>query len=214
MKWYLKSVSRYVGFIGRASRLEYWMFVLYDIILWLISVVTDNSLNLTFGDLPFGYISVFYFLATLVPRVSVLVRRLHDSGRSGFMMFISLIPLVGWVWLLALTLADGNRCGNRYGDDPRQTQHDEFAISKSSGDSVIVFIVMWMFFTKVFWQFISPVISESYGVVLNTLVAIIWEFIPVALSFAIKDKPKQMLISIVAGCYFLFGLYSIAQTFS
>ncbi len=214
MRWYLRSVREYAKFNGRASRGEYWMFVLYDVILLLIALVTDNSLNLVFDDMPFGFISVFYFSSVFIPRLSVLVRRLHDSDKSGLMVFVLFIPLVGWVWLLAMALADGIKAGNRYGDDPRPTQYEKSVTANNSGDSIIVFIVLWMFFTKVFWQFISPVINDSYGVVLNTLVAIIWEFIPVALSFAIKDRPKQMLISIVAGCYFLFGLYSIAQTFS
>lgn len=62
---------------------------------------------------------VFYLLAILVPYLAVVVRRLHDSGKSGWYYFVSFIPGIGGIWMLILLCTEGNNFPNQYGDDPK-----------------------------------------------------------------------------------------------
>ena len=61
-----------------------------------------------------------YTLAVLIPNLAVSVRRLHDVGKSGWMCFIALIPLIGAIWLLVLMLTDSNSGENEYGANPKE----------------------------------------------------------------------------------------------
>ena len=63
---------------------------------------------------------VLYCLAALIPSLAVGVRRLHDSGNSGWMMLVGLIPLVGGIWLLVLFCQDSQPGANRWGANPKE----------------------------------------------------------------------------------------------
>ncbi|MCU0461747.1 MAG: DUF805 domain-containing protein [Bacteroidales bacterium] len=119
MKWYLKVLKQYADFNGRARRTEYWMFVLFNIIFLTIAIVLDNVIGTTFGDLPYGFLYLIYALAVLIPGLAVVVRRLHDTGRSGWWILISLVPLIGAIWLLVLMLLDSEPEENEYGPNPK-----------------------------------------------------------------------------------------------
>jgi uncharacterized membrane protein YhaH (DUF805 family) len=120
MKWYLKVLKQYADFTGRARRTEYWMFVLFNFIFIIIATILDNILGLTFGALPYGVFYLLYALAVLIPGLAVAVRRLHDIGKSGWMILISLIPIVGAIWLLVLLVTDSNPGENEYGPNPKE----------------------------------------------------------------------------------------------
>ena len=82
MEWYLKVVKEnYANFDGRARRKEYWMFVLFNVIISTILSMIEPTVYL------------IYVLAILVPSIVVGVRRLHDVGKSGWFMFIALVPI-------------------------------------------------------------------------------------------------------------------------
>lgn len=118
MKWYLKVLKDYFQFKGRASRKEYWMFILFNAIFAMIAMGLDNVLGLTFGNLPYGVIYSIYCLAIIIPSFAVLIRRLHDIDKSGWMCLISLIPLIGGIWLFVLMCMKGNPLANQYGAPP------------------------------------------------------------------------------------------------
>lgn len=120
MNWYLKVLKQYADFSGRARRTEYWMFVLFNLIFAVIAMVLDNVLGLTTGDLPYGAIYLLYVLAMLIPGLAVGIRRLHDVGKSGWMILLSLIPLIGAIWLLVLMVTDSNPGDNQYGPNPKE----------------------------------------------------------------------------------------------
>ena len=129
MKWYLKVLKQYTDFTGRARRTEYWMFVLFNIIFSVVAMLVDNLLGLTFklddaygNAVPFyyGYIYVLYGLFVLVPSLAVSVRRLHDVGKSGWMLLIALIPIVGAIWLLVLHCTDSQPGSNKWGHNPKE----------------------------------------------------------------------------------------------
>jgi uncharacterized membrane protein YhaH (DUF805 family) len=124
MNWYIGCLKKYVTFSGRARRKEYWMFYLFNIIFLLVAALLDNLLGLTIdtgygGALPYGWIYMLYAFAVLLPGLAVFIRRLHDLGKSGWWIFISLIPLVGGIWLLVLMATDSQPGQNQYGLNPK-----------------------------------------------------------------------------------------------
>jgi uncharacterized membrane protein YhaH (DUF805 family) len=102
---YLAVLRKYVEFSGRAKRREYWMFVLVNLIISVILSFIDRALGFT-SETGFGLLSGIYSLAVLLPSLAVTVRRLHDTGRSGWWILIALIPIVGWIVLLIFMILD------------------------------------------------------------------------------------------------------------
>lgn len=120
MNWYLLVLKKYADFSGRSRRKEYWMFILFHIVFIVAATVLDSLLGLSFEGLGFGVIYIFYALAVLIPGLAACVRRLHDIGKSGWMILISLIPIVGGIWLLVLLATEGQPSTNEYGPSPKQ----------------------------------------------------------------------------------------------
>ena len=116
MKWYLKVFKQYADFSGRARRMEYWMFTLFNIIAICVTIGLDFAIG------TFGAITGLYYLFIIIPSLAVCVRRLHDINKSGWMYFVLLIPIIGGIWLLVLFLTDGDRCENQYGPDPKEIE--------------------------------------------------------------------------------------------
>ena len=122
MKWYLNVLNNYATFSGRARRSEYWFFALFNMIFVIVAMILDNILGTTFDlgfGISYGYIYLIYTLAILIPGLAVVVRRLHDVGKSGWMYFIVLIPIVGIIWLLVLLCTDSQVGSNKWGENPK-----------------------------------------------------------------------------------------------
>jgi uncharacterized membrane protein YhaH (DUF805 family) len=119
MNWYLEALKRYAVFDGRARRKEYWFFILFYIIFALALVFVDGMTGTYNEEYGVGVLSGFFILAMLIPNISVAVRRLHDTDRSGWWILISLIPLIGGIWFLVLMVLDGTPGQNQYGPDPK-----------------------------------------------------------------------------------------------
>jgi uncharacterized membrane protein YhaH (DUF805 family) len=119
MNWYLKVLKQYADFGGRARRTEYWMFTLFNLIIMIVAMFIDNVAGLTAGELPYGVFYFLYAIAVFIPGLAVAVRRLHDVGKSGWMLLIALIPFIGAIWLLVLMFADSNIGDNQYGANPK-----------------------------------------------------------------------------------------------
>lgn len=113
MDWYVKVLRNYVEFSGRARRTEFWMYTLITIIVSIVLQIVDAVLGA--GKL----LSLLYSLAVFLPSIAVIVRRLHDTGRSGWWYFIGLIPFVGWIVMLVFLCSEGDTGPNRYGEDPK-----------------------------------------------------------------------------------------------
>lgn len=130
MKWFIKAFRQYADFSGRASRQEFWMFVLFNLLFAMAWALVAGLLTGLLGDsfdhdsdrLIFMYkLIAIYYAVTTVPAMAVGVRRLHDTGRSGWWMLIGLVPLVGSIWLIVLMCSDDNPGDNRYGSPPDGT---------------------------------------------------------------------------------------------
>ncbi|MEJ2544990.1 MAG: DUF805 domain-containing protein [Calditrichaceae bacterium] len=119
MSWYIQVLKKYAVFSGRARRKEYWMFVLFNIIFLIVAAILDNILGTAIEGVGYGLFYFLYSLAVLIPALAVAVRRLHDTGKSGWMILIVLIPIVGAIWLLVLMILEGNAGENKYGPSPK-----------------------------------------------------------------------------------------------
>jgi uncharacterized membrane protein YhaH (DUF805 family) len=113
MNWYLRVIrEHYADFGGRARRKEYWMFVLVNMCIMVLLGIIGALIKLP-------WISMVYGLGVLLPSLAVSVRRLHDRGKSGWMLLISLIPVAGGIYLLYLFCLDGEKKLNAWGANPK-----------------------------------------------------------------------------------------------
>lgn len=120
MKWYLKVLKQYADFSGRARRKEYWMFFLFNMIFGMIAMILDNIFGIAFGEIGYGPLYGLYTLAVFIPGLAVAIRRLHDVGKSGWMILINLIPIIGVIWFFVLLVTDSNPGENQYGQNPKE----------------------------------------------------------------------------------------------
>ena len=125
MNWYLEVLRKYAVFSGRARRTEYWTFTLVNIVVATLLAFVDNSsvaLTVSTGVTAaygVGILSSLYSLAVLVPHLAVTVRRLHDTGRSGWWWLIGLVPVIGAVVLIIFAAQDSQPDSNEYGANPK-----------------------------------------------------------------------------------------------
>jgi uncharacterized membrane protein YhaH (DUF805 family) len=107
--WKLVVLERYAKFDGRAGRPEFWWYALagfiISIVLNLFAQISDVLIILP----------LLYGLAVLIPGIAVGIRRLHDTGKSGWFLLIGLIPCVGPIILIVFFATAGTRGSNQYG---------------------------------------------------------------------------------------------------
>ncbi|MGM0834836.1 MAG: DUF805 domain-containing protein [Bacillota bacterium] len=113
MQWYVKVLKNYVTFSGRARRKEYWMFALISALISLALTIVESVSDLS--QILTGIYSLFIFL----PSLAVSIRRLHDTGKSGWWFLIVLIPIVGAIILLVFMCLDSEEGMNKYGPNPK-----------------------------------------------------------------------------------------------
>ena len=119
MNWYIAVLKKYAVFSGRARRKEYWMFFLFNFIFTCIAMILDNVFGIAIESLYYGPIYILYGLAMFLPSLAVAVRRFHDTGKSGWFILISLIPLIGSIWYIVLMVRDSDPGENQYGANPK-----------------------------------------------------------------------------------------------
>jgi len=105
MNYYIKVLQNYANFNGRARRKEYWMFVLFNVIITLILTFALQAAGLQ------GFENI-YTLGVFIPSLAVAVRRMHDVGKSGWFILIPIYNLI-------LALTEGDVGSNEYGPDPK-----------------------------------------------------------------------------------------------
>ena len=108
MDWYLQVLRKYAIFSGRARRKEYWMFVLVHIIISIVIFIV--------GSFAVG----LYGLAIIIPAFAVAIRRLHDTGRSGWWLLVNCVPIIGGIILLIWMVKDSDEGENQYGPNPKE----------------------------------------------------------------------------------------------
>lgn len=146
IKYYLEALKKYATFSGRARRKEFWYYCLMNYIIALVvSILMFASMGNSLNSIMSGYgeppvlgiiIAIIYFLywlATCIPSLAVGVRRLHDTGKSGWFLLLPLggvllniIPIIGSlaslglsIWFIVLMCTDSQVGENKYGADPK-----------------------------------------------------------------------------------------------
>ena len=119
MEWYIKVLKQFSDFETRARRKEYWMFTLFSVIISSILTLIDNNLGSAVNT-GTGLLSGIYSLIILVPTLAVGVRRLHDVGKTGWMLLVALIPLIGFICILILFCKDSHLEENKWGANPKK----------------------------------------------------------------------------------------------
>lgn len=123
MNWYLKAWNQYADFSGRARRKEYWLFTLFNFISALVAVGIGAAIGaITSMPAIAPVLYVVYMATSIIPSFAVTVRRLHDVGKSGWMFLVGLIPFIGGIWLLVLTLTDSEANENKWGPNPKAAE--------------------------------------------------------------------------------------------
>lgn len=120
--------SRFADFKGRSRRSEYWYVQLFLVVTNL--AVAGIDLALMDGDLDRfiangggGIVGLIWIFATIVPALAVLIRRLHDTGRTGWWALVGFVPFVGAIVLLVFTVSDSSNEENKYGISPKASSN-------------------------------------------------------------------------------------------
>ena len=113
MKYWVGCWKKYATFNGRARRKEYWMFILFNMLVAFGVNIVDVVLGMD------GVLAAGYSLAALIPAWAVFTRRMHDIGKSGWWWLIGLVPVVGAIVLLVFACNDSEPGDNAYGPNPK-----------------------------------------------------------------------------------------------
>jgi len=139
VEWYFVVLKQYAQFSVRARRKEYWFFNLFNTLISLGMMVPFGLVLLALGyykgPVALGFLLIIpfqlYCLATFVPSLAVMVRRLHDTGRSGWWYFISFVPFAGTVVLLIFLATDSQPGPNIYGPNPKEILGQGYGLAPS-----------------------------------------------------------------------------------
>lgn len=102
--------KQYINFEGRATRQQYWMYILFYFVLSIIVGIIGSIL----GDTVYNILNFLVTLGLLLPTLSIGVRRLHDTDRSGWWLLISLLPFIGGLVLLVFFCLPSTEGENRF----------------------------------------------------------------------------------------------------
>lgn len=106
MEWYVTVLRKSLVITGRARRKEYWMFTLFDTIIYILLLIVD------YGLFDKEIISEVYRLLMFIPYITVGIRRMHDTDNKGWFLLIPIYNLI-------LCLREGTIGENDYGEDPK-----------------------------------------------------------------------------------------------
>ena len=115
MQWAVRPFVKSFDSSGRAPRAEYWWFFLFYITVYIVAALIDGAFSL--GNDDFGLLGTIWTVVCLLPQLMVGIRRLHDTGRTGWWLLIGIVPLIGII-LLAYMAQRGDEGPNDYGPDP------------------------------------------------------------------------------------------------
>lgn len=126
MNWYLDAFkNKYADFSGRARRTEYWIFMLVHLVIIFILSFISGALAGTGLDFIPNILVLGYLLLSFLPALAITIRRLHDSGKSGWYYLFSVIPYIGWLIVLVFIVQDSETGQNKWGPNPKHPNIDE-----------------------------------------------------------------------------------------
>jgi uncharacterized membrane protein YhaH (DUF805 family) len=121
MEWYLMVWQRWDDFQGRSRRKEYWMFMVIHSVFFLaldIAAIVVGRMHIYAVSILVFLVMLIYALAAAIPSLAVAIRRLHDIGKSGWWLLLSLVPLIGLL-LVVFACFDSEPGNNIYGPNPK-----------------------------------------------------------------------------------------------
>lgn len=127
LRYFLRALSRnYFQFYGRARRAEYWGYLFFYIVTLIVCFVADSvvsaSVFIAYADGEAGFLPIFivlFYFYSLIPGISITVRRLHDQDMSGWLYLINFIPYIGAIILFILMFFDSRPQPNKHGPSPK-----------------------------------------------------------------------------------------------
>lgn len=114
MNYYTEVFKKAFDFGGRSRRAEYWYFALFNVII----NIALKAISAMIGDKQ-GILNILYAIVVFIPGLSLLVRRLHDIGKSAWNLLFLLIPILGPIVIIVFTLFDSDIGLNAYGPNPK-----------------------------------------------------------------------------------------------
>ena len=111
---------RYFEFSGRSRRLEFGVFILFNIAMSVVLRAVDIQMGNFSIASQMGFLGGLYGLFIMIPGIALGVRRLHDFNASGWWYLLVLIPLANIALFVFLLLKPGNNGGNRFGGNPKE----------------------------------------------------------------------------------------------
>lgn len=125
LDWFLPVLkNQYADFSGRTGKQQFWMYILY----WVIIAVVLNIVDYILGMRGGVGLSTLFWLGTLIPNIAIGVRRLQDIGKTGLWMLIGLIPLIGLIVLIVFWVQDS---------EPRENQYGAVSSNNPGGDIMV-----------------------------------------------------------------------------
>ena len=112
-------MSKYATFSGRARRSEFWFFYLAYVVLYAVAAAVFGGIGSALNKPGIAAVAVVVLLALALPMLAAVVRRLHDTGRSGWWYFIGLVPFVGPIVMIVFLVQDSVPGDNAYGPSPK-----------------------------------------------------------------------------------------------
>jgi len=112
---YFFVLKKYMVFTGRASRKEFWMFVLVN---FVIGVIFSILTRIPILKVLFWIVYILFGLAILIPSIALGIRRLHDINYTGWLILLCIIPVVNIIVIFLLCVIEGNEYDNQYGASP------------------------------------------------------------------------------------------------
>lgn len=121
MEYFISAIRQYAVFKGRTRRKEFWYFYLISFVISLALAFLDNRMGTFNPEMGGGLLGGVYGIFIFLPSLSLTVRRIHDSGYSGYWAFILLIPIIGVLAILFFALMDSKPGSNEYGISPKES---------------------------------------------------------------------------------------------
>ena len=126
MKIFFGVLKKYAVFSGRARRSEFWVSTLIWVVIYFTLAVIDVVIGTELGG-DVGILSFFFLVATFLPLLGVQIRRLHDTGRSGWWSLLNSIPIIGTIVVIFFLVQDSQQGQgldltgpNKYGPNPKE----------------------------------------------------------------------------------------------
>lgn len=132
MHYYLDVLKQYIAFHGKATRKEFWMFTLWNVIFSIVVIIVESILMRATGISAFMVLLWIYAIAVFLPVLGVSLRRLHDAGFNGWWILVDLIPFIGPIILIIMLVQPTKGIGDATPHSTQSTSPPDTSTSPTS----------------------------------------------------------------------------------